>query len=268
MALKRRTRVLILLGLLLGMVALCAVSMMGLLQVPWLEDIEPSRAQGQGRAWQDAVEVRGEPGRKVEFAAYTPKPRKGERFPVLVYVGGYNTRPKWITRGAWASFADQQRFVLVGPFFFGTPLEFRDGVSYHFPAAWSGRALDEILARVGQEAPILPHQLYLFGFSAGAQFAHRYALLRPGHVRAVAAHAAGQYSAPAPNTEARFLVTVGSLDEERVAPAETFVRAARRLGLSARFQLIAGHGHSICQRQLDLSRSFFMEVRGAASGRR
>ena len=261
MALKPKARIFILLGLLLVMVVLCVASLLGMFQVPWLEDIEPSTAPGSGQAWRGSVEFDGELGREVDFVAYAPRPRKGERFPVLVYVGGYNIRPKWITRGAWAAFADEHRFVVVGPFFFGKILEIMDGVSYHFPAAWSGRALDKILAKVARGTPIHRDQIYLFGFSAGAQFAHRYALFRPRRVRAVAAHAAGQYTLPIRYVQARFLITVGSEDESRVKPAETFVRAARRHGIPARLLQIAGHDHRICQHQLDWSRSFFLEVR-------
>jgi len=261
MALKRRTRILILLGLLLGMAVACAASFLGMFQVPWLEDIEPSDAPGNGRAWRDSVVLDGELGREVDFVAYAPRPRKGERFPVLVYVGGYNIRPKWITRGGWAAFADRHRFAVVGPFFFGRLLEIMDDVSYHFPKAWSGRALDEILARVARDTPIQRDRIYLFGFSAGAQFAHRYALLRPRRVRAVAAHAAGQYTRPTRYVPARFLITVGSEDASRVGPAKTFVRSAKRLDIRARLLRIKGHDHSICQQQLDRSRRFFLEVR-------
>ena len=168
-------------------------------------------------------------------------------------------------RGAWAAFADKHRFAVVGPFFFGKVLEIMDGVSYHFPAAWSGRALDEILAKVAQKTSIHQDQIYLFGFSAGAQFAHRYALFRPRRVRAVAAHAAGQYTLPIRYVQARFLITVGSEDESRVKPAEAFVRTARRHGIQARLLQIAGHDHRICQRQLDQSRSFFLGSAGGGS---
>ena len=261
MALKRRTRILVLLGLLSVMVGLCGASFLGLFQVPWLEDIEPSTAPGSGRAWIDSIELDGKLGREVDFVAYAPRRQKGERFPVLVYVGGYNIRPRWITRGGWAAFADEHRFVVVGPFFFGKVLEIMDGVSYHFPAAWSGRALDEILAKVALRTSIHRDQIYLFGFSAGAQFAHRYALLRPRRVRAVVAHAAGRYTLPTREVPTRFLITVGSEDEGRVKPAEAFVRSARRHGIQVRLLRIAGHDHRICQRQLDRSRSFFLEVR-------
>lgn len=52
-------------------------------------------------------------------------------------------------------------------------------------------ALDAILAETVGDRPCL-----LFGFSGGAQFAHRYALVRPGRVAALAMAAAGWYTFP------------------------------------------------------------------------
>ncbi len=52
-------------------------------------------------------------------------------------------------------------------------------------------ALDAILADTMADRPCL-----LFGFSGGAQFAHRYAMVRPGAVAALALAAAGWYTFP------------------------------------------------------------------------
>lgn len=52
-------------------------------------------------------------------------------------------------------------------------------------------ALDAILDETAMGRPCL-----LFGFSGGAQFAHRYALVRPGRVAALAMAAAGWYTFP------------------------------------------------------------------------
>lgn len=52
-------------------------------------------------------------------------------------------------------------------------------------------ALDAILAETVGDRPCL-----LYGFSGGAQFAHRYAMVRPGRVAALALAAAGWYTFP------------------------------------------------------------------------
>ena len=54
-------------------------------------------------------------------------------------------------------------------------------------------ALDAILAETVAERPCL-----LFGFSGGAQFAHRYAMVRPGRLAGLALAAAGWYTFPTP----------------------------------------------------------------------
>ena len=80
-------------------------------------------------------------------------------------------------------------------------------------------------------------------------------------MRAVAAHAAGQYTLPERFVPTRFLVTVGFEDEPRVLPATDFVQAAKLLGIRARVAVILEHDHAVCQRQLDWSREFFIRVR-------
>lgn len=233
------------------------------LQIPYLEDIEDSDAPGEGVAWRDQIQVKGSFAREVDFVAYTPKPRAGERLPVFVYVGGYNIRPTWITRGAWAAFADAERFAIIGPFFFVDMDEFSRRESYHYPEVWSGEALDQMIARVGERASIYPDQIYLFGFSAGAQFVHRYALARPHRARGVVAHAPGQVTPPTSYTPACFLFLVGALDETRLDEPQRFMAQARRLGIIARAQVLPELDHRLSVLSLGLTRSYLARVRRA-----
>ena len=261
MPLKSKTRISILFALFVVSVLLLFAVIKFNFQVPYLEDIEPSDSPGEGRAWCDTIKLEPPYAREVEFSAYIPSAQGDERFPVIIYIGGHNIRPKWITRGGWATFADQHRFAIVGPFFFTTHDEWRQRKSYHYPSVWSGRALDKILRKLKQSAPIDSEQLYLFGFSAGAQFAHRYALYKPEHVRAVAAHAAGVYRPPSRYIPTRFLLTVGTLDKDRLKDPRMFTVIARRLKIDAHLLLIPEHDHRICPQQLEASRSLFIETR-------
>jgi pimeloyl-ACP methyl ester carboxylesterase len=54
--------------------------------------------------------------------------------------------------------------------------------------------LDASLAALAVETDLETTRFHLFGFSGGAQFAHRYALLNPGRVRAMQLAAAGYYT--------------------------------------------------------------------------
>jgi pimeloyl-ACP methyl ester carboxylesterase len=61
------------------------------------------------------------------------------------------------------------------------------------------RMLDHIVAEVGHLTGASADKLYLFGYSGGGQFVHRYAMARPQRVAAVAIVAAGWYTFPDPN---------------------------------------------------------------------
>ena len=60
------------------------------------------------------------------------------------------------------------------------------------------RALRAILDEVGDLTGADVRQIYLFGYSGGGQFAHRYAMAYPERVAAVAIGAAGWYTFPDP----------------------------------------------------------------------
>jgi len=58
--------------------------------------------------------------------------------------------------------------------------------------------LDRIVHEVALAAGFQPGAIDLFGFSGGAQFAHRYALFHPARVRRLAVASAGWYTTPDP----------------------------------------------------------------------
>lgn len=60
--------------------------------------------------------------------------------------------------------------------------------------------LDAALERLGHRADIDIRRFHLFGFSGGAQFAHRYAMLTPGRVRSLHISSAGWYTFPETTT--------------------------------------------------------------------
>ena len=218
--------------------------------------------RGTGKVWQDSVKAdEGQKGRVIRFHAYTPAPRPEEQFPVIIFVGGLNSSGAEATGGVWAAFADRHRFAIVAPWFLFDPEEWSERRSYQYPSAWSGEAMDSILDRAAQHAPLDLDHLYLFGMSAGAQFVQRYALLRPERCRAVAAHAAGGYTWPTASVPTTFLITVGSKDADRSAQAQAFADAARRLGISVELKVIEGLGHTLSTEQIHHSWNFFVKVK-------
>ncbi|MGE7273235.1 alpha/beta fold hydrolase [Brevibacillus panacihumi] len=59
-------------------------------------------------------------------------------------------------------------------------------------------ALQKIVAEVGNMTPADTEQIYLFGFSAGGQFVHRYALAYPERIAKMVVGASGWYTFPDP----------------------------------------------------------------------
>lgn len=75
-----------------------------------------------------------------------------------------------------------------------------------------GRSAADILDAILEHAGTGPGEtVALFGFSGGAQFAHRYALIRPGRVAALSLGAAGWYTFPDPNQPFPYGVAAGSV---------------------------------------------------------
>ena len=87
-------------------------------------------------------------------------------------------------------------------------------VSYHFPGVWPGNAYLDMLNDFDRYRRIRKDRLFLAGWSAGAQFATRFALLHPERCAAVTAFAAGGYTPPDRNVPVRFFISVGSEDTE------------------------------------------------------
>jgi pimeloyl-ACP methyl ester carboxylesterase len=58
------------------------------------------------------------------------------------------------------------------------------------------RMLERIVAEVGRSTPADPRKLYLFGFSGGGQFVHRFAMAYPERVASYVVGAAGWYTFP------------------------------------------------------------------------
>jgi len=78
------------------------------------------------------------------------------------------------------------------------------------------RAFQAMLAEAGDRFEITTGRVDLFGFSAGAQYVHRFALLAPDSVRRLAVSSAGWYTFPDP--ERRFPVGTRSIRSKDRGP--------------------------------------------------
>ncbi len=105
-----------------------------------------------------------------------------------------------------------------------------------------------------------PYQLYMFGFSAGAQFVHRFALLNPEITIAVHAHAAGGYTYPQEKINTRFLISVGQNDTDRLSKAQYFYNQCVYFNIQAELIIYPNLGHELTQKQIDDGQNYFLEA--------
>ncbi|MCK5581484.1 MAG: hypothetical protein KAJ18_09465 [Candidatus Omnitrophica bacterium] len=203
----------------------------------------------------------------VTYQAYVPLHNEADVLPVMVCVGGLPSGPDECSDKPWIQFADKNKIVVLGLGFTFVKEDWPRKSSYQFAQAWSGQALLDVLDILEKIAPIDKNDLYLFGVSAGAQFSHRFALMRPDMVKAVAAHAAGGYGHPEEFISTKFLITVGENDTKagsgisRLQFARIFAAACEEQGVGVDLRVIPGIAHRWIQEQNIMSRQFFLKVR-------
>ncbi|MBI2191901.1 MAG: dienelactone hydrolase family protein [Planctomycetes bacterium] len=207
-----------------------------LLPVPYRAAAEDSRRTLKSDAGQEYY--------LYEPATFDPK----KRYWLFVAVHGLGSDGQ--NALGFASFADEGQCIVVGPTF---------GEGFQFPSQGAGKKLLAILAELNKEYRVHP-TVFLAGMSAGAQFAHRFALEHPKSVLACAAHSAGSWDAP--NDAARgipFLVTCGEADTEfdRIGKAKAFSEQLKRKGYKVVTAWFPGVGHSLSPEACQLSKDFY-----------
>ncbi len=127
------------------------------------------------------------------YLLYVPR-RGGENAPVFVTVHGIS-RDVIEHAYMYADLAERYNVVMIAPYF----------IEPHYQ--WLARdssgqrpdlELDKIIIEVGKLTHARTDKLYLFGYSGGGQFVHRYTLAHPEKVAKVAIGAAGWYTFPDP----------------------------------------------------------------------
>jgi len=143
-------------------------------------------------------------GDKVPIALYQPVSLQSTRaippVGVLLLIPGYNGSGEAMLDDRWRQFADQNSLILVAPTFKNTnPEELHQNRGYYYPEQGSGEQVEKALEKVHLRTGVQVDHLLIFGFSAGAHFAHRFALWKPEQVAAFVAYSAGWWSDPMPS---------------------------------------------------------------------
>ncbi len=162
---------------------------------------------------------------------------------------------------AWSEFADREGLVLVAPTFKTTKDEAHSCKGYYYPAQWSGEVVLEAVRRIADAkkenaVEIETEKILIFGFSAGAHFAHRFALWKPDRVRAFAAYSAAWWDGPtvaARNVPG--LIMCGEADGRYEASRE-FMAKGQALGLPWIWRGYRHTGHEMTPEVLRVAQAF------------
>ena len=98
----------------------------------------------------------------------------------------------------FAPFAEQQGVVLIAPYFPADRFPDYQRMSRAGRGERSDQALERIVAEVGRLSGANTSKLFMFGYSGGAQFVHRFAMAHPERVARFVVGAAGWYTFPDP----------------------------------------------------------------------
>jgi poly(3-hydroxybutyrate) depolymerase len=200
------------------------------------------------------VLLRAVPG-DPPFEAYVYVPRTlAPQAPVIAIVHGISELPRQHVE-CFAPLAERRGAVLVAPHF--SRPRFRDyqRLGRGDRGARADRALERLVEQVARETHARAGRFFLFGYSGGGQFAHRYAMAHPQRTAAAVVASAGWYTFP--DVERRYprgirsrgdlagvdfeldaflrvplLVTVGERDVERDASLRQSASLDREQGLN------------------------------------
>lgn len=153
--------------------------------------------------------------KKLNFYYYIPHSVKNKQsVPIIVMVNGLSSRGEAFVTPEVKQFAHDEGFIIVAPSFIFDEENWDRQESYQFPAAWSGQALLDIIGELKFKKNINPGPFYMMGYSAGAQYVGRFALLYPEIVSAAVVYAAGGAYLPNNHINVKFFVAIGNKDAD------------------------------------------------------
>lgn len=208
------------------------------------------------------INTEGSSNEKLEYYFYVPKNtlNRNEPSPLLVCIPGLSASGKGFVNISFKQFALKENFIIIAPSFKFNREDWNARKSYQYPEKWSGNALISIIKQINKHG-YKTQDTYLYGFSAGAQFATRFALWKPHYCKAVIAHArGGEYIKPLIHMNTKFFLTVGKQDTSRIENAEVFYYSCEWLNIHAVYKLY-NCGHTIPEEQITDSIQFIQNVK-------
>ena len=147
-----------------------------------------------GRLTLRPAETTGAGAARPDYFLFQPENVDPAR-PPLVVVHGIS-RNAHEQAGVFSTLCDARSVVLVVPILYGEQHRDYQRLGRMGRGNRSDRLLHRFLAEAGSLTGADVSQFYLFGFSGGAQFAHRYVMAHPHRVLGAVIAAAGWYTMP------------------------------------------------------------------------
>ena len=130
----------------------------------------------------------------VVYYLYIPFSAKSNA-PVMVAVHGIQRRANQHVT-LLAPFAERRGCVLIAPYFQKSRFRGYQQLGINRKGARADRALDRIINEVKNLTDANTENIYMFGYSGGAQFVSRYTMIYPHRVARIVLAAAGWYTYP------------------------------------------------------------------------
>jgi poly(3-hydroxybutyrate) depolymerase len=154
---------------------------------------------------------------RLPYFLYAPR-SAGPRPPLFVTVHGISRNARQHAT-LFAPLAERYGVVVVAPLFPADEYGDYQRLGRGARARRADRALETLVEEVGRLTGAQTDRFYLFGYSGGGQFAHRFTMAHPHRVEAYAVGAAGWYTFPDPSLRYPWGVQTGpSLPDVEMLP--------------------------------------------------
>lgn len=210
----------------------------------------------------DFIETTNYANNRIKFFYYIPEKilaNKDKLYPVLVCIPSLNGSGWKFVTAQIKDFADAEGFVVLAPNFRFNDQDHQNQMSYLYPTAWSGDALIQMVNKVARDQNLSITNYYLYGFSAGASFALRFAFYQPDLTKAVSAHASIANIIPENKNFVKFFISSGKGDQSALEMTEKYYVTAVEKGIDVTFKSYEG-GHSLPLQQTVDTLDFFKKA--------
>ena len=160
------------------------------------------------------------------------------------------------------AFADKNGFAIASITFKFNQEDFNKEQSYQYPNAWSGKAFKDVLAKIKKDG-VSFGDVYMVGFSAGGQFASRFAVQNPGFLKGCAILSSGARVIPDKPNNTKFFFAVGENDDQyRRDNQSKFVEGAKNQNINVTGKVYSKLGHATSPEEDNDVEQFILKISG------